>query len=94
MNRDETGHYALLERDEPQAAADCGCRLERWPDGAVALRLCPLHAAAPELRDALAALCAFEGALYGGAARDEGLCIEATLTAGRAAVRKAKGEKT
>lgn len=51
------GYDALLQDDEGECTLDCGCRIRRmgdvYGDHSVALYRCAMHAAAPELLEAL-----------------------------------------
>jgi len=49
----DSEHYFLLEEDDVEVEADCGCRLTDEEDGVVRLYQCTMHAAAEELLEAL-----------------------------------------
>ncbi len=74
-----------MQNEETLVTADCGCLLSRdhCGSGDPAVILCPLHAAAPELAEALADLV---GSLQSDASIQE---VAQKMEAARAALRKA-----
>jgi len=76
--RDE--HYLLVEENLFEADADCGCAIRIEEEGLVRFFQCSLHAATPDLLEALA-----HAVEYLPVATPE-------HTAARALIRRAKGE--
>ena len=73
-----------MSHTEDVAMKNCGCHSEYHTDGAIA-KLCPLHAAAPELLEALEeAILAMAGM--------PGIPISQATKQAHAAIKKAKGE--